>query len=126
MKYLRLILLPAFVLTLGVGVSGCASTAAFLASTAASFSHNTPSQVTTLAQAVQVATLVTKAADVAVQTGKLDRPTLIEIGALSDALHSALQSLQAANSRGESLNYDAFNAALAAWNAYSTAKGISS
>ena len=108
-------------LTLG----GCASVAQEVTAIATSLSSSTPSQVTTLADAVNAATLATNAADVAVQTGKLDKPTLIEIRALSDALHIALNGLEVANSNGRSLDYAAFNAALQAWNAYATSKGIS-
>ena len=110
-------------LTLMLG--GCTSVAEFASHAAASLSSSTPSQVATLADAVNAATLVTKAADLAVQTGKLDRPTLIEIRALNEAVHTALNALETANAQGKSLDYSAFNAALQAWDAYAVSKGIS-
>lgn len=113
------------VIALSLALGGCTSTAEFFSNAATELSSSTPSQVTTLADAVSAATLVTNAADVAVQTGKLDRGTLIEIQALNEALHTALTVLETANSKGESLDYAAFNAALQAWDSYAVAKGIS-
>ena len=113
------------VIALSLALGGCTSTAEFFSNAATELSSSTPSQVTTLADAVSAATIVTNAADVAVQTGKLDRGTLIEIQALNEALHTALTVLETANSKGESLDYAAFNAALQAWDSYAVAKGIS-
>ena len=105
-------------------LAGCTTVASTVASIATDLSSSTSSQVTTLSEAIQAATLVTKAADTAVKTGKLDKSTLIEIRSLSNALHTALGDLEIANAQGKSLDYAAFNAALDAWNSYSTTKGI--
>ena len=105
-------------------MSGCVGLASFATNVATSLSSSTPSQVTTLAEAEQAATLVTKAADVAVNTGKLNTGTLKEINALSDAVHAAIDDLEAANANGKSLNYAAFNAALKAYNAFMTSSAI--
>lgn len=115
----------AFAGLLAVTLSGCTTMAQFAAEIAQSTSSGTPSQVTTLAEAEQAATLATQAADIAVNTGKLDRGTLQEIKTLSDSLHAALGVLQSANASGQSLDYSSFNAALAAYNAYMTSQGIS-
>lgn len=107
-----------------VPLAGCASLAQSVSGIATSLSSSTPSQVTTLAEANQAATLVTKAVDIAVQTGKLDRGTLLELQVLNNDLHTALTSLNASNKEGNSLVYAAFNAALTAFNAYATKEGI--
>lgn len=95
-----------------------------VASIATAFSSSSVAQVNTLAAAEQTATLVTKAADLYVNTASPDRGTLIELQALSKGIHSALTDLQAANTAGKSLNFAAFNAALDAYNAYATLKGV--
>lgn len=118
-------LLNATVIAAMIGLSGCTTVASGVANIAATVAGSTPQQATTLSQAVQTATLVTKAADLAVNTGKLSHATLLELNSLSDGVHAALTNLEAANSAGQSLNFASFNAALSAWNAYTTANGIS-
>jgi hypothetical protein len=105
-------------LLLLVGTSGCTSLAQFAATTATNMSSSTP------AQATQAATLVTKAVDIAVNTGKLDRATLIELDALNEGVHAAWLNLKAANDSGHSLVFASFNAALDAFRAYATTKGV--
>ena len=105
-------------------LSGCTTIASDVASVAQSLSSSTPSQVTTLADAVSAATLVTQAADIAVKSGKLDRATLLEVEGLNNAIHVALFNLEAANAAGQGLDFAAFNAALSAWNSYATVEGI--
>ena len=112
------------ILVAGASLSGCAQLAAGAANIAATVTGSTPHQVKTLAEAEQTATLVTKAVDLAVNTGKLPRATLVELNSLSDGLHAALGALQQANANGQALNFAAFNAALAAYNAYTTSQGI--
>ena len=107
-----------------LGLSGCTSVASFVAQTATSLSSSTPSQVTTLAEAYQAATLVTTAADIAVNSGKLTRPQLLMVQALRGTLRTALNTLQDASNKGQSLDYAAFDAALQGWNSYATAQGI--
>lgn len=96
-----------------------------LASTAASVAQNlstaTPTQVTTLAEAEQAATLVTQAADTYVTTANPSRAKLLQIKALSDAVHVALGNLEAANAAGNSLVFASFNSALQAFNSYAAA-----
>jgi hypothetical protein len=95
------------------------------ATVAQATSSSTPSQVTTLAEAEQGAKLVTDAVDVYVNTASPDRAVLVELKSLSDGVHAAIVSLEAANAKGQSLVYGSFNAALSAFNAYTTAQGIS-
>jgi hypothetical protein len=109
---------------LAISLSGCANIAAGVTNIAATVAGSTPQQATTLAQAIQIADLVTKATDVAVNTGKLSRATLEEINALNDGVHAAIVNLEAANASGQSLNFAAFNAALQAFNAYTTANAV--
>jgi hypothetical protein len=120
---LRHILLAA---ALAVPLANCTTVASGLSSVATSLSSSTPAQVTTLAQAVQAADLITKAVDVYVKTGNPNVATLKELQALSNAVNAALVSLNTAAQNGQSLVYDSFNAALSAFTAYSTASGVSS
>lgn len=114
----------ALAVALSLSLTGCVSLASGIANIAASVTSSTPSQVTTLSEAIQTATLATRAADVAVNTGKLSHATIIEINSLSDAIHAALGDLETANSQGKSLTFSSFNAALSAWNAYTTANAV--
>lgn len=104
---------------------GCTSLASGIASVATSMSSSTPSQVTTLADAVQAADTVTKLADTYVTSGvTISKAQLVQIQALSNGVHTALVNLEAANAAHQSLVFDAFNAALAAYNSYATTQGI--
>jgi len=107
-----------------LALGGCTTIAAGIANVAATVTSSTPMQVTTLGEAIQASDLLTKAADVAVNTGKLNKATLQEINALSDGLHAALVNLEAANAAGKNLDFAAFNAALSAYNAYLTANAV--
>lgn len=108
-------------LALALLVAPACSTVANLAT---SLSSSSVAQVNTLGDALQAATLVTRAVDLYVTTGHPDRGTLVELKALNEGLHTSLMDLQAANTRGQSLNFAAFNAALDAYNAYATLKGV--
>ena len=116
------------VIVLGVAsafvLGGCASTAGFIAGVATEMSSSTPGQVKTLGEAYEAATLVATFADAAVLSGKLDRPTLLEIQALRGGVRTALGGLQTAQEGGKSLDYAAIDAALQAWNSYMTVKGL--
>lgn len=103
---------------------GCASVASFAANIGAASSSTTPTQVKTLAAAVQTATLVTKGADAAINAHHFSRPVLLEINALNDGVHTALTDLEAENAKGHNLDFAAFNAALAAYNKYMSSEGI--
>lgn len=105
-------------------LTACQSVTKGAVNVAASLSGPTPTQARTLGQAEQAATLVTRAVDAAVNTGKLSRATLLKINSLSDAVHAALGDLQAANANNQSLNFAAFNAALDAWNTYTAANAL--
>lgn len=107
-------------------LGGCASVASFVASSATSLSSATPSQVTTLAEAVQAADLVTKGVDVYITSGApITKGQLQQVQIMNNVLHGALGDLLAANAAGKSLDYAAFNAALNAYQAYATTVGIS-
>jgi len=114
----------ALALVLIIPLAGCTSVASFVASTAATMSSTTPTEVKTLAEAEQAATLVTRAVQLYVENGNPSRATLLEIKALSDGVHAAILELDAAQRTKKSLVFDSFNAALAAFNAYATAQGI--
>ena len=117
---MKKILALAVVISLG----GCTSLAQFAASTATNLSSSNPSQVTTLAEADLAADTLVKVTKVAVDTGKLDSGTLHELQALRGGVRTALEALHTANAAGQNVNYAAFNAALDAYNAYTTLKGI--
>lgn len=108
-------------LILVIGLSGCSTVAQF----ATSLSSPTASQATTLAEADLAADTIVKVTKVAVDTNKLDVGELTEIQALRQGVRTALDDLHKANTAGQSVNYAAFNAALDAYNAYTTSKGIS-
>lgn len=109
-----------------VAAAGCANTLAGIglnaASTAADVAASAvgpiPNQVSDLSTAIRVADLVTKGADVIVNNVKLTRDQLTQLNAGSDGLHAALTKLEADNAANKGLDFSAFNAALAAYNAY--------
>lgn len=105
---------------LAMSAAGCSSlTAAY-----DSLTNQTASQVTTLADAEQAATLATKAVDVYVNSTTPDRATLTELKALNDGVHAALDNLLAAQAAGGSLTFASFNAALSAFDAYADSAGV--
>jgi hypothetical protein len=110
---------------IAVALSGCASIAQFASGVATSLSSSSPSQVSTYADATNAAILATKTVDLAVTTLTLSKATLTELQTLNDGLHAAWLQLKAANDAGQSLDYAAFNAALAAYQSYKTSQGIS-
>lgn len=118
---MKRVLLTAF---LCLGLSGCASVASGVVQIAQSVSSSTPSQVTTLGDAVAASTLVTQAVDVYVKTGNPSKATLLELQTLNEGLHTALTGLEQANASNQSLELAAFNEALTAFTSYTTAKGI--
>lgn len=119
----RLILALALCAPLALS-AGCTTIASGLSSIATNISSTTPTEVKTLADAERVATLVTRAATVAVNTGKLNKGQLNQIRALSNGVYAALDDLHTAQKNGASLVYVSFNAAMDAWNAYNTQQGI--
>jgi hypothetical protein len=108
------------ILVLAVPIGGCST----VANLAVAASSSTPTQVNTLADALQAATLATNAVDAYVNIGNPTRATLLELQTLNNGLHTALTTLQAANAAGQSLAMASFNAALQAFNAYSTSAGV--
>jgi hypothetical protein len=117
--------LAVVVLALSLGLGGCTTLAAWVGDIAQFFSSSTPSQVSTLAAAVQADTLIATSIDTYVKTGVPSRAILLELQAIQKSLEAALSDLEAANTAGQSLDYAAFNAALAAFNSYATSQGIS-
>ncbi len=115
----------ALLLAFAAPLGGCTTVASSVASVATSLSSSSPTQVTTFADATLAATAATNFADAAVASGKLDKGTLVQIRALNEGVHSAWVDLSNANAAGKSLSFASFNAALDAWNAYATVKGIS-
>lgn len=102
-------------LLFAVMLSGCA---ALTSATTA------PASVTTVAEAVQADTLVTKSIDAYVLNGMPNRATLIELKALNDGLHKAVDALESSNATGQPQALAVFNAALAAYNSYATTAGV--
>ncbi len=99
-------------------ISACTTlgTAQTVAGLAQSLSVATPQQATTLNEAINSATLVTRTVDVVVKNTTLDPALLTKINIASDTVHSALVSLYDANAKGQSLTFGAFNAAVKAFN----------
>lgn len=93
---------------------------ALLAALALTACATAPAQsAASLAEVEQSATLATDAAKAVVDTGKLTPAQLAKVSALSDALHAAVDSLEADHAADRPLNFAAFNAAYAAWASYS-------
>jgi hypothetical protein len=105
-------------------MAGCAQMAAGVSGVAGAIAGPTPTQAHDLGTAQQSATLATQIVDTAVRTGKVPRAVLLELNALSDGLHAAVDDLEVANAAHQSLDFAAFNAALDAFNAYKTANAI--
>jgi len=116
--------IPILVLGLGLGLSSCTTLAQWVGDITQFFSSSTPSQVSTLADAVAADTLVTMAIDVYVNTGTPNKATLQELQKINDTLLVALRQLEAASAAGQNLDYAAFNAALATFNSFATSQGI--
>jgi uncharacterized protein YceK len=108
-----------------LALSGCASVESFVAGVVQNTSSATPNQVTTLGDAIQAADLATKAVDVYATTGHPSKAVATELSALNDGLHAALQTWEGANTAGQSVAAASFNAALQAFNAYTTSAGVS-
>ena len=105
-------------------MTACIDTTNGLAGVGQSFTTLDEAQITTYSQATRAATLATKTVDLVVQTGKLDRPTLLRITQLNDTLHAAWVVIRDANARGESLNFASFRAALAGFETFRKQQGI--
>jgi hypothetical protein len=116
----------AIVLFASIGLCGCGQT---LSSLAVSLTSPSPTQVKTLAEAEQAATVAENSLDIYVNSGVANQATLAEIKTLVTALHTELKKFEAANSAGNSVavqaETDAFNAALSALNGYKTLQGVS-
>lgn len=120
------VLFAAAMMLAAISLGGCSTLAALsgASTTAAVIAGPTPGQATTLADAILVADAATKGVKFAVDTVKLPPSTLTQLSALSDGVHAALSDLEQANAAGQALDFAAFNAAVAAYNAYAVAHGI--
>lgn len=103
---------------IALSLSGCAQMASLFADAGAATTPPTIAQVSTLADAVQAATVATQAVDLYVNTAKPTPAMLKQLNADNEAVHSALKDLEAAQAAGQNLNFAAFNAALDAYNTY--------
>ena len=105
-----------------LSLGGCGHTGLALASAGATLAGAAqgpiPGQATTLADALRLATVATDLTKAAVDTGRLTQSQLLKVNAANDGLHAALVDLEAENAQGHALSFASFNAALAAWNAY--------
>ncbi len=99
---------------------GCST----VAGVAQSMSSSSPTQVTTLSDAVAAATLMTRAVDAYVATGHPSKPVLVELQTLNEGLHTSLIGLEKADAAHQSLAIAAFNEALSAFESYSAARGV--
>lgn len=109
---------------LAAPLAGCAQVAAGLSSVAGKIAGPVTDQARTYGDAVLLADAATRATSFAVDTVKLPRATLVQLSAGSDGVHAAFLQLKAANDSGGSLDFAAFNAAIAAFNAYAVANGV--
>jgi hypothetical protein len=111
-----------------VSLGGCADLASVASSVAVSVTTATPTQVTTLAEAEQAATLAEQGLDLYVTTGTPSPAVVAELKVLVPALHTVLKQAEAANAAGNSALAAAaiasFNQALAALNSYKTLQGV--
>jgi hypothetical protein len=107
-------------------LGGCGTT---LSGLAVSLTSPSPTQVKTLAEAIQATTTAENSLDVIVNSGVVNQATLAEIKKLVTDVHTELKKFEAANSAGNSVavqaEVDAFNAALSALNGYKTLQGVS-
>lgn len=85
---------------------------------------NAPTSASTLADAINLDTLAVRIADTYVTTGMPKAATLRTLSADADAVHTALKSLEADQAAGRPLSFAAFNAANAAFQAYTASQGI--
>ena len=111
-------------IALSFALGGCTTIASGLDTLATDLSSSSPTQVTTYYDATAAADLATKTVDLAVKTMKFNRATLTELQSLNDSLHTAWLVLKAANDANQSLDYAAFNAALAAYQSYRVSQAI--
>jgi hypothetical protein len=111
-----------------VSLGGCADLASVASSVAVSVTTATSTQVTTLAEAEQAATLAEQGLDLYVTTGTPSPAVVAELKVLVPALHTVLKQAEAANAAGNSALAAAaiasFNQALAALNSYKTLQGV--
>lgn len=112
------------VLALAIALGGCTTLASGVVSVATSLSSSTPAQVTTLAQADLAADAIVRLTKAAVDTNKLTLGQLKQIHGCRAAVRAALDDLHAVSDAGHALNFEVFNAALLAWQAYTTAIGV--
>lgn len=120
----------ALVVAAALALSGCASLGSVVSNVVVAATSKTPSQAKTVAEATQATTLAENAVDLYVKTGNPTKAVLSELQTLVTALHTALVKAEAANKSGNSAvaaaAIDAFNQALAAYQAYSVHQGVSS
>ena len=109
---------------LALPLGACTTVAQWTANAAQSLSSTSSTQVSTYADAVLAADAVTKLADAAVNTGKLNRAQLETIQSIRGKVRAAYEQLKAANDAGQSLDFAAINEALVLWSSYATAQGI--
>jgi len=121
---MKRMLLIAGAFALALTSAACTSVASGVASLATEMSSSTPAQVNTYAEATAAAAIVTRTMDLAVNTGKLDKATLLELQKHNEGIHAAWLELKKANDAHQSLVYASFNAALASWRSYRTSVGI--
>ena len=77
--------------------------------------QQTPTQVTTYAEAEQGATIATNAADALIKAGATTHAQRVQIVALSKAVHSAIVALRVDRDAGKPLVFVTVNAALKAF-----------
>lgn len=119
-RFVRTALIGMFAITL----AGCADTAAFFANTATEFSASTPRTVNSVKLANDTFTALAHGADHYVVTAHPAPATIHVIEQFRINLKDPLDKINAANAEGQNPTYTAFNAALQAWLAYNTSKGI--
>lgn len=98
--------------------------AASVSSAAGKVAGPAPGQALTLKDALILGAAAEEATKFAIDNVHMSHSVLVELNALNDAVHAAMTDLVTANGNGQALNFEAFNAALQAFNAYGLANGI--
>lgn len=125
---MKRLILTAFLALTFVPLGACTTLRQAVGDVAVSSSTTSNAQAKTLAEAIQLATLVEKSLDVAVVNGLLPVASLDELKVLVTSVHLSLKKAEAAQRDGNSplvaAGIASFNEALTALNHYKAAKGI--
>lgn len=115
--------------SLALCLGGCANERQAVADVISSQTTSSPAQAKTLAEAIQMTTVVEYSLDLVVQSGVTPPAVIDELKILVPVVHNALKKAEAAQAAGNSplvaASLTAFNEAFAALAAYKAQKGVS-